>query len=1252
MGRKRQGSKRLGVALAAVWGGLAGAARAEESGLLFYLSADKSLTADVAGGDPVPNFADKVAIVPTGAKGGAFSAADEVVLAWKAPGNIYAQRGTVSFFWRSRYPVGEAPFAIFRVAFADHSSWDMTWLRIDWNGHGFEAFVTDNNLARTRVSFTLPKAPTADAWTHLAFAWDETRGVELFVDGKPVARQAAVAVYDTGLDQFGVSGRVVSPHQVQSRYNFMRGGDYDELRIYDHALDAAAVAALARAEAPASATASGPSLNDAATAAEWSLRYGWNRKGDAPPLLTAPVTRIRKVEFADAKDLKEWMWKGTDGIPETTWPGVYNRSKLPGRNDYMTLPDWNVYVEGGKAYDLTLPNEPWNHVEIQGAAYGDLSWAATDGAKSQKLATRPKDQERTFHQFGEARTGGKLTFTNVAQETPIQEIAAYDLEPGAEPAGTTKLSYTVRVAAKPDYPDLDALNAFIRGRYAPAERGTVVALPDGAPMRGRAPESGPRLPIVHVLIPFEFAAEPAAQPLYRSWGYGWENMHDALDGVALDLPPLKGASGEVIPLNIQVKDPIWPGRNLMDVSVSVKAGEARTLWLDTRDRILPNQSLYLTVASASPAFDAASLDGAKIRLVFKDRAAGAVEHIADRLNQVKDNWGFLVEEHTASKREGLFQRLTADMADLLRVDPDNRIAREYWADITYGSQGQTPFEQPKAPPGVPLWAFRQLEDLKQVRRFVDWWIDNRQVPYGDFGGGISDDTDLMEQWPGLALMGVEPERLRASQMKLADAVYKNGMFTNGLSTIMTDELHSYEEGINSNAEALYINWGDPKVVERLMTTVRAYPRIIKPNAAGHLHFTTSWYSGAKAYSEGPWEWSKYYSYLVLHPGLLMGAYNGDPTARKFVIGLADGILAHGKQAADGAWTWPDEINWRTDATRGTLPLDTPPLQLFWGAWRFTGDAKYLQPLLTFEGKLGVRALSQMNENAFDVLGKREAWAADAVKKGEGDKASGFDRWLAWQADGDVRHLEQLYGEEIRAGAQRFYTQTEGHWWSDRVELPSELLQRSRLGGVALKRGWIWPGHTVSWRFEHDPEAEQVAILVGGATPSKFTVQAFNTADHPVKARMTGWNVTAGEWRMSGAAEERSFTFEKSVGVDLTFAPGDNRLTFELAKAGSPVEGRADLGIGPEDLARKGRSLAVTVHSLGAVDAPAGALVVEDAAGKVVAQAAIPPLAAPRDLIPKTATVKVPLPAAFQGGRVRLSLPVAELTALNNVQPLP
>jgi hypothetical protein len=221
-----------------------------------------------------------------------------------------------------------------------------------------------------------------------------------------------------------------------------------------------------------------------------------------------------------------------------------------------------------------------------------------------------------------------------------------------------------------------------------------------------------------------------------------------------------------------------------------------------------------------------------------------------------------------------------------------------------------------------------------------------------------------------------------------------------------------------------------------------------------------------------------------------------------------------------------------------------------------------------------------------------------------------------------------------------------------VELPSENLQRSRLGGVALKRGWIWPGHTVSWRFEHDADAEAVAILVSGATPTKFAIEAFNTTDHPVKAVMTGWNVTAGEWRVTSASGARTVPLERSAGVDLDFAPGDNAMTLELVKAGPPVEGRPDLGIGAEDLARKGGSLTVVVHSLGAVDAVGGTLAVEDAAGKVVGQAPIPPLKAPRDLLPKTATVKLALPAALKGGRVRVSLPTAEVTQLNNIQPLP
>src|SRR5438093_12588993 len=148
--------------------------RSTEPGLLFYLSGDKNFTADfAAGGQNLPNFLREVKIIPNGAFGSAFEAADNQLMSYWAAGNIYAQRGTLSFFWRSRYPVGKTPFPVFRVAFADHSSWDMVWLRIDYNGSGFDAFVTDIGLARTRVSHYMDTLPPPDKWTHIALSWDE-----------------------------------------------------------------------------------------------------------------------------------------------------------------------------------------------------------------------------------------------------------------------------------------------------------------------------------------------------------------------------------------------------------------------------------------------------------------------------------------------------------------------------------------------------------------------------------------------------------------------------------------------------------------------------------------------------------------------------------------------------------------------------------------------------------------------------------------------------------------------------------------------------------------------------------------------------------------------------------------------------------------------------------------------------------------------------------------------------------------------
>lgn len=1239
--------------------GVMAALEAAPPQLLFHVPADESLVAATAQGDPVPNFQDRVRLVADGAHGQAIEWADDGVLSWNAPGNIQAQRGTLSFFWRSRYPVGEAPFVIFRVGYADHSSWDMAWLRIDWNGHGFDAFVTDANLARTRVSFRMDRLPAADQWLHLALGWDEDLGVRLYVDGREVAREDTTADYDAALDQLGLAGRVMAPYQVQSRYNFLRGSDVDEIRVHDRLLDQAAVQALIQGK-PAST-----SVSVADRLRAWRHRHGWD--AELPPVLEAPATSVRKIEFSDVRDLKQWMWKGTDGIAETTWPGVYNRSRLPGRNDYFQLPDWNTYVEGGKRLDLHIPEgERINRVEVRGAAHGRLVGAQGD------LGLRKKGVVRSVHSF-DAQRGGSISFLNDEQETPIQEIWGYHVSEAPEPAGSVVQRYHIDSRVVPDYTNLASLRDYIAGRYPEAERSTVMALPRGAGSRKRSADSLPAdpLPIVHVLIPSSVGDAPAAQPLIRSWAHSWENMYDGLDGVAIDLPALdlKPDASGLIPLNIRIKDPIWPARDMIDVAVSVRPGQARTLWLDLRDRILTDDSLWISIASGHPDFNAGSLDGAEVRLVFKPRAEAIKEHVADRFNQVRDNWGFLVEEHTTSKRQRLYARVHADLSDLLRVDPDHELGRLYWNYISYNSQGRPPFTLPEVPKGVPRWAFLQLEDLKHVRQVIEWWIDERQVDYGDLGGGLSDDSDLVQQWPGLALMGVMPDKLNASLTAVAEAVYRNGMFTNGLSTIETDELHAYEEGINTNSAMLYLNWGQPRTLERLMETVKAYADdLILPNPQGHLLWSSNWFGGRRIYREPNWQWQKPYSFPALHPAFLLGLYNDDPTGKRLVTGLADSYLAHGYTADDGVWVLPNEIHWATGQTRGgelnqgSGGGDT--MHLFWAAWRWTGDTRYLRALDYRIARGGPQSLSNLGENFVDALGRQDDWGSQL--KALSDKGErGLADIAAWQLTGDKRYLEALHSDGIRHKAQRMYMNTDGHWWSDRVEAQGEFLQRLRLGGQALKRNQSWPGHTVSWRFAQDQAAEQVALLVHAPSTERFTVTAHNIDRKRHAAQMTAWNVAAGQWRLrqgidrdgdgriDGRVVERELLLETSVGTELVFEPGVTQVfEFERIAAGIPVQQRPDLGIGSGDLVATDSGWSLTVHSLGSQPVSGGEALLEDAQGRVLARAQIAAMDAPRDLLPRRQQVM--LPAHDRAARVRVVLADGqpEVTLLNNVLPLP
>jgi hypothetical protein len=95
-----------------------------------------------------------------------------------------------------------------------------------------------------------------------------------------------------------------------------------------------------------------------------------------------------------------------------------------------------------------------------------------------------------------------------------------------------------------------------------------------------------QMSIVHILIPSDF------RDIQRAHSRGtqdWENMNAGLNRIAIELPAMhfKPTHGEYLPMNVQVKDPVWPMRNMFDFSFSVKPDAPQTLWLDLRDCILP-----------------------------------------------------------------------------------------------------------------------------------------------------------------------------------------------------------------------------------------------------------------------------------------------------------------------------------------------------------------------------------------------------------------------------------------------------------------------------------------------------------------------------------------------------------------------------------------------------------------------------------------------------------------------------------------
>ena len=141
--------------------------------------------------------------------------------------------------------------------------------------------------------------------------------------------------------------------------------------------------------------------------------------------------------------------------------------------------------------------------------------------------------------------------------------------------------------------------------------------------------------------------------------------------------------------------------------------------------------------------------------------------------------------------------------------------------------------------------------------------------------------------------------------------------------------------------------------------------------------------------------------------------------------------------------------------------------------------------------------------------------------------------------------------------------------------------------------------------------------------------------------------------MDSVEERRELSLGRYSPVTLTL-PAHTTTVIEatLLEPGADPRGYADLAVCGRDVRRDGDELLVTVHNIGAIDAPAGAVLSAlDADGREIARIELPAIPAPVRCIPSMIEVRLRAPGAASV-QIDPDGALAEITRVNNSAPTP
>jgi len=1178
------------VAVTALIGVLCGGAWAQEQPDLLHVSWEGTQEAEFAIGHAAP-----AKLAPDGRhdyEPGPFGQAFVLlhrgsVGPFDAAGNYSVRSGSLVMWYRPHQVVREMQPVL--VTSIDRGYYYQL-MRVRLFPERLECIFYDDYLGWNQVSGTFPRLEPGK-WIHLGFVWDAGQGQRLYLNGELIGSTWGEQGWPTRsvyADSITLPVRPSAPVDG-------RGDAVDELWTFSRPLTDDEMKQLHETNQPP--TAGAPPLPDEGLAERRREEFGWDRPEELPRLGGEGL--LRQVPFTEVYQGTKRVGCAADGKIGTRHPhryhGVFDGGGclgigLAGDYDHMVIVgNYDGFVYPGR--------HPWTPEGVKPIWDIDMKEA---GLYRGSFDERQTQRELTFQ-------GGRGSIAEIAFfATDAHTPTAQKIELQLAPADPSQAAGELTAELFSQYPQGD------RTCLAPGGAGRALTLP--------------AYRFLHVLVP---AREQTT----------------AVAAFSLRIPAL-GLKGDV-PCNLVLVDPLCPWRRHLLVDALVECDGSLSMTLDTVDLMLsPGQRLWLTLAFGEE-LEMPAGEHATLTLLAGDRNKVQEEYCEYRLRLLKTLFNELSEPRGwQTHREEKNYRVLFDLLDDLKLympDDERIIALRTWCEEGHWD---TPVMLPEVP-GAPRWALLARDIIKHSQGAAHWWAENRQLPNGEFGDNLNDDTDMVNVWPAIGMVLGPDETLKRSIKAVAQVVYDNGNIVHGLNRVPMDTLHAYEEGINVQPQAHLMDYGNPLYLERMMEAAKRVDEdLLAVNPLGHK-LMQSYDFGAYEVVTGPDSGDSLNGWLVAHPALAVLWYNRNPRCLEMLQDWADAWieiieknLAAGGPATRG-------IRWRDEKVTRTWGLPYSSRGFYdslLALWEITGDEKYVRLGQLWLDQDELRTPSWDGAYAFwhladrGKLDKGIGWLrdhAEAQLPEAGLDALGnvmMMKYRVWEQTGDLAELET----GLEACARRWQlTYPVYTWWepqNDRMWYSDGPALAMYLGDIPAKRNFpLWPRHHVSWEGLSD-----FAAFVVEKSDEHLKVLLFNFEQAEAEGLMRVWRLAHGtyrvrlgpdadgDWQMDTVASEGSLELFKSAAVPVRLPPrGLMVLQVDQVQAvDDDLFSRPDLALSPEEVIydAERETLEVPVHNVGGGSAPATVVRLVGLEDNVLREAQIGPLEAPLDLMPRVQVV--------------------------------